>query len=75
MAPIRILKVALDTPLDFLFDYGWTVEEGAPEPQIGQFAVVPFGRRETTGLIVDIVAASERYAPQIRARMAGMYNL
>ena len=59
MAPFRILKVALDTPLDFLFDYSWTVEEGSPEPQVGHFAVVPFGRREITGLIIGIAATSD----------------
>ena len=70
MAPFRILKVALDTPLDFLFDYGWTVEEGAAEPQAGQFAVVPFGRRETTGLIVEIVAASDLAPEKLKSALA-----
>ena len=70
MAPIRILKVALDTPLDFLFDYGWAVEEGAPEPQVGQFVMVPFGRRETTGLIVDIVAASDLPPEKLKLALA-----
>ena len=59
MARFRILKVALDTPLDFLFDYGWTVEEDMPEPLPGQFALVPFGRREMMGLIVEIADSTE----------------
>ncbi|MDB5756806.1 MAG: primosomal protein [Burkholderia sp.] len=70
MAPFRILKVVLDTPLDFPFDYGWTVEEGAPEPQVGQFVVVPFGRRETTGLIVDIAATSELAPEKLKSALA-----
>jgi primosomal protein N' (replication factor Y) len=70
VAPFRILKVALDTPLDFLFDYGWTVEEGAPEPQIGQFVVVPFGRRETTGLIVDIADTSDLAPEKLKSALA-----
>jgi primosomal protein N' (replication factor Y) len=60
----------LDTPLDFPFDYGWTVEEGAPEPQVGQFVVVPFGRRETTGLIVDIAATSELAPEKLKSALA-----
>ena len=70
MAPFRILKVALDTPLDFLFDYSWTVEEGGLEPQIGHVVVVPFGRRETTGLIVDIVDTSELAPEKLKAALA-----
>ncbi|HTN65878.1 MAG TPA: primosomal protein N' [Burkholderiaceae bacterium] len=56
----RILHIALDTPLDFAFDYRWTAP--TPEaalPQIGQLALVPFGRRETVGVIVGIATASE----------------
>lgn len=50
-----ILKVALDTPLDFCFDYAWVAADGdEPMPQIGQLALVPFGRREAVGLIVGI---------------------
>jgi len=70
VAQFRILKVALDTPLDFLFDYGWLVEDGAPEPQVGQFAVVPFGRRETTGLIVDIADSSDLAPEKLKNALA-----
>jgi primosomal protein N' (replication factor Y) len=62
-----ILKIALDTPLDTTFDYRWTprssdqFEDGVnlvhidgPKPQIGQLALVPFGRQELMGLIVGI---------------------
>ena len=70
MARFRILKVALDTPLDFLFDYGWTVEEGAPEPLPGQFALVPFGRREVMGLIVDIADSTELPPEKLKAALA-----
>jgi primosomal protein N' (replication factor Y) len=50
----RILKIALDAPLDFCFDYGWTPTSDAPLPVPGQLAVVPFGRREVVGLIVAV---------------------
>ena len=70
MARFRILKVALDTPLDFLFDYGWTVEEGVPEPLPGQFALVPFGRREVMGLIVDIADSTELPPEKLKAALA-----
>jgi primosomal protein N' (replication factor Y) len=50
-----ILKVALDTPLDFCFDYAWVAAESdTPLPQVGQLTLVPFGRREAVGLIVGI---------------------
>ena len=70
MACFRILKVALDTPLDFLFDYGWTVEEGEPEPRPGHFAIVPFGRREITGLIVDIADTTDLPPEKLKAALA-----
>nr|WP_314627433.1 primosomal protein N' [uncultured Noviherbaspirillum sp.] len=70
MAPFRILKVALDTPLDFLFDYSWTVEEGGLEPQVGHFVVVPFGRREITGLIVGIAATSDLPPEKLKSALA-----
>ena len=53
-----ILRIALDTPLNSVFDYGWPHEEGAT-PQVGQLALVSFGRREVVGLIVAIVQETE----------------
>ena len=49
-----ILKIALDTPLNALFDYRWHGGADAPLPQVGQLALVPFGRREVMGLIVGV---------------------
>jgi primosomal protein N' (replication factor Y) len=48
-----ILRIALDTPLNSVFDYGWPHEEGSM-PEVGQLALVSFGRREAVGLIVEI---------------------
>ncbi|ASU37276.1 primosomal protein N' [Herbaspirillum sp. meg3] len=52
----RILQIALDTPLDRIFDYRWRASAvaGETEPQVGQLAIVPFGRREVAGLIVGL---------------------
>ena len=51
----RIVKVALDTPLDFVFDYCWVKSEGeVTEPLPGHLVVVPFGRREVVGLVIGI---------------------
>jgi primosomal protein N' (replication factor Y) len=52
----KILQIALDTPLDRLFDYVWT---GDVSPKIGQFALVNFGRRDMVGLIVDVKSDSD----------------
>lgn len=51
--PRCILQIALDTPLNSVFDYGWPYEEGGL-PLVGQLALVSFGRREVVGLIVAI---------------------
>ncbi|MEO8598532.1 MAG: DEAD/DEAH box helicase, partial [bacterium] len=52
---MTIIRVALDTPLDFCFDYRWCPEDpAAAAPLAGQLALVPFGRREMVGLIVAV---------------------
>jgi primosomal protein N' (replication factor Y) len=48
-----ILQIALDTPLDSVFDYRWECEPGN-EPSVGQLALVNFGRREAVGVIVAV---------------------
>lgn len=53
----RILNIALDTPLDRTFDYRWN---GAGTiPVVGQLALVPFGRREAVGIIVEVRSQSD----------------
>ncbi|QNA87410.1 primosomal protein N' [Massilia sp. Dwa41.01b] len=51
-----ILQIAIDTPLNSVFDYGWPYEGAAP--QVGQLVLVSFGRREIVGLIVAIATES-----------------
>jgi primosomal protein N' (replication factor Y) len=48
-----ILQIALDTPLDSVFDYRWPCEPGS-EPVVGQLVLVNFGRREAVGVIVAV---------------------
>jgi primosomal protein N' (replication factor Y) len=51
----RILKIALDTPLDCTFDYRWNDSPEMPvAPMPGQLAIVPFGRREVAGVVVAV---------------------
>ncbi len=55
-----IVQVVLDTPLDFYFDYRYPVDvENFPVPGIGMLVVVPFGRREEVGLVVEVKEESE----------------
>ena len=55
----RILQIVLDTPLDRSFDYRWLGEQGQVLPQIGQLAMVSFGRRAVAGLIVGVSEHTE----------------
>lgn len=51
----RILKVALDTPLDRCFDYRWIgADANDVVPQAGQLVLVPFARREVVGLVIEV---------------------
>ena len=47
---LHILKVALDVPLDRVFDY----KTDNPNTQIGQYVVVPFGARKMIGVVVGV---------------------
>jgi primosomal protein N' (replication factor Y) len=49
-----IVRVALDVPLPTLFDY--TVEESVV---VGQRVIVPFGRRQMAGVVMECVATTE----------------
>ncbi len=65
-----ILRVVLDTPLDRIFDYGWTVPEGAPAPEMGQLAIVPFGSRIVAAVIVAIADETEVPADKLKQAQA-----
>ncbi len=60
---MAIARVALDVPLESLFDYR-TGGNLAPVP--GQLVVVPFGRRRIVGVVVELVERSE--VPDARLR-------
>jgi primosomal protein N' (replication factor Y) len=70
-----ILQVALDTPLDSVFDYRWPCAPGE-EPVTGQLALVDFGRREAVGVIVavkrdtDVPAEKLKDAIAVRTQLA-----
>ena len=64
-----ILNIALDTPLNSCFDYRWQCEAGA-EPQVGQLAMVSFGRREAVGLIVEVKHQTEVPADKLKDALA-----
>ena len=53
---MSIVRVALDVPLSTLFDY--TVAEGVAA-EIGQRVVVPFGRRQMIGIVMERAAATD----------------
>lgn len=53
--PKSILKIALDLPLDRLFDY----LSGGKVAKIGQRVLVPFGRRSQIGVVVGVADTSE----------------
>lgn len=52
--PLHILKVALDVPLDGVFDY-----RADTMLQIGQRVLVPFGPRQQVGVVVATASESE----------------
>jgi primosomal protein N' (replication factor Y) len=66
----RILQIVLDTPLDRTFDYRWVRNGDEALPQIGQLAIVPFGRREVAGLIIGLAEHTEVPAGKLKDVLA-----
>ena len=58
-----IARVALDIRLSTLFDY--TVAEGIAVT-IGQRVIVPFGKRQMVGVVMECVAATEMAPERIK---------
>ncbi|WP_019626030.1 primosomal protein N' [Thioalkalivibrio sp. ALJT] len=63
----RIARIALDRPLDRLFDY--RLPEAAT-PQPGQRIRAPFGRGTAIGVVVELAASSEVPPGRLRALQA-----
>jgi len=64
----KILRVAIDSPLDFALDYRWA--DPAQSPQVGQLVLVPFGRREVVGIIVALPDQTQLAAEKIKDAIA-----
>ncbi|RAR66740.1 replication restart DNA helicase PriA [Paraburkholderia unamae] len=62
------VRVALDHPLDALYDYRYTLDACVPEP--GMLVRVPFGRRDVVGLICEVNAHSDVPANKLRDVLA-----
>ena len=67
--PHCILQIALDTPLNAVFDYRWQCE-AEQRPQVGQLALVPFGRREVIGLIVAVLDQTDVPVDKLKDALA-----
>jgi primosomal protein N' (replication factor Y) (superfamily II helicase) len=61
---VTILKVAVDAPLDTLFDY--LAPDSGPPPTPGTRVRVPFGRRRPVGLVTALAARSELPAERLK---------
>jgi primosomal protein N' (replication factor Y) len=60
---MQIIRVALDMPLSTLFDY--VLEEGITAVP-GQRVIVPFGRKQVVGVVMECAAESELAAERIK---------
>lgn len=69
------LQVVIDTPLDSLFDYRWQPGEADGHPQVGQIAIVPFGRREVAAMIVAVKDSTDVPEDKIRDVIAVRHQL
>ena len=61
---MTIIRVALDVPVDKLFDYR---APGSSAADIGRRVVVPFGRKSVVGVIVETADTSEVPAERLKS--------
>ncbi len=54
-----IVQVAVDTPVNKLFDYLWDQELLGCAPQRGQVVAVEFGKKEIVGVVVNQIQSTE----------------
>ncbi|NGP53460.1 primosomal protein N' [Thioalkalivibrio sp. XN8] len=67
---MTILRVAVDAPLDTLFDY--LPPATGPLPPPGARVRVPFGRRRPVGLVIEHADASELAAERLRPALESL---
>ncbi|MDO8293396.1 MAG: primosomal protein N', partial [Gallionella sp.] len=66
-----IVRVALDVPLSTLFDY--KVDEGIAVA-VGQRVIVPFGRRQMVGVVMECVTTTEMAPERIKPVMQVLHD-
>ena len=54
-----IVQVAIDTPVNKLFDYIWDHESLGSSPQRGQIISIEFGKKELVGVVIKEIENSE----------------
>lgn len=54
-----IVQVAVDTPVNKLFDYLWSPEFLGRLPQRGQIVSVEFGKKEIVGVVINQIKESD----------------
>lgn len=65
-ADMSIIRVAIDVPVDTLFDYQAL---DATKADIGRRVLVPFGRKTAIGVIIEISDASEVPAARLKSAL------
>src|SRR5262245_45891539 len=62
--PMKVIRVALDVPVAKLFDY---FAPDATAADVGQRVLVPFGRKQAIGIIVELAHSSELSGDRLKS--------
>src|SRR3990167_10437895 len=65
--PPLIVRVAIASPIRHLFDYLLPTADLSFTPQIGARVLVPFGKRNTIGIIIEITNKSDYASNQLKS--------
>lgn len=61
---MKVIRVALDVPVAKIFDY---LAPDATSADIGQRVLVPFGRKQTVGIILELANSSELSGERLKS--------
>jgi len=62
----NIVQVAIDVPINRLFDYLWDAQSLGQQPERGMLVSVPFGKKDIVGVVINVSEESSYELDKIK---------
>ena len=70
----NIVQVAIDVPINRLFDYLWDAQSLGQQPERGMLVSVPFGKKDIVGVVINVSEESSYELDKIKkVRYCGLF--